>query len=482
VHVNASDLSYEIYDPKGGEIHCIVQDKLGNIWLGCTMGLLLLNDKKTFDAYTMSNGLPNDNISCMCNGNKDNFWICTAEGISNFNIAAKTFTNYFSDDGLAANSDYNCITANSKGEIIIGGNNFITVFDPAVLTTNKIPPPVYVTSIRILNRDGTDTVLNYPHDTLQLSYNQNYFNVSFTALNLINAGANRYAYRLEGLDKNWIYTKVRSAANYSNLSPGAYTFKIKASNNNGVWNNKGASLTVIIAPPFWDTWWFIAVCAILVFAAIYAIYRYRLNQALQLERLRSRISTDLHDDIGSTLSSISILSDMAIHAGGAGHSNEMLHEIKENSVGLMEKMDDIVWSINPKNDSLENLLLRIKRFAAQLFEAKNIEYEINISEDLQSFKIPMEIRQHLYLMIKEAINNIIKHSQCTSALINIEQLNDHLIIIITDDGKGFNMQGTAYGNGIINLKERAKIIHAALSITSGLPVKGTQIKIELKIK
>jgi signal transduction histidine kinase len=160
----------------------------------------------------------------------------------------------------------------------------------------------------------------------------------------------------------------------------------------------------------------------------------------------------------------------------------MLHEIKENSVGLMEKMDDIVWSINPKNDSLENLLLRIKRFAAQLFEAKNIEYEINISEDLQSFKIPMEIRQHLYLMIKEAINNIIKHSQCTSALINIEQLNDHLIIIITDDGKGFNMQGTAYGNGIINLKERAKIIHAALSITSGLPVKGTQIKIELKIK
>ncbi len=482
VFINSADLSFKIYNTNGGEIHCITQDKSGNIWVGCSLGLRMLNDKKTFDVYTMSDGLPNDNISCLCNGYHNNLWICTEDGISNFNIAAKTFTNYFTDDGLAENSEYNCITTNSKGEIIIGGNNFITVFNPALLTINTTPPPVYITSIRLLNRDGSDTVLNYPTDTLKLSYNQNYFNVSFTALNLINAGANRYAYILEGLDNNWINTYTRNAANYSNLSPGTYTFRIKAANNNGVWNIKGASLTIIISPPYWRTWWFITLCAILLCATVFFIYQYRLNQALKLERLRTRISTDLHDDIGSTLSSISILSDMVIHGGEENNSNEMLHEIKENSVSLMEKMDDIVWSINPRNDSLENLLLRIKRFAAQLFEAKNIDYEINISEDLHSFKIPMEIRQHLYLMIKEAINNIIKHSQCNHAVIKIEQFNEFLKINITDNGKGFNTQEASHGNGIINLNERAKLINASLAITSNQPLKGTQIKIELKIK
>ena len=159
----------------------------------------------------------------------------------------------------------------------------------------------------------------------------------------------------------------------------------------------------------------------------------------------------------------------------------MLHEIKENSVNLMEKMDDIVWSINPRNDSLEKLLLRIKRFAAQLFEAKNIEYEIDISENIHSFKLPMEIRQHLYLMIKEAINNIIKHSQCTQAKICIKHLHDNLLIKIYDNGKGFNTSEISFGNGLINLKERASAIHANLAVQSQ-EITGTEIKIELKIK
>ncbi|HEY2726233.1 MAG TPA: triple tyrosine motif-containing protein, partial [Parafilimonas sp.] len=293
---------------------------------------------------------------------------------------------------------------------------------------------------------------------------------------------NKYAYKLEGLDKDWINTSNRTVANYSNLSPGTYTFKVKAANNNGSWNNTGASLTIIISPPFWQTWWFILLCAFSISAIIYALYRYRLNEALRVERLRSRISTDLHDDIGSTLSSISILSDMVMHDAANSNSKEMLHEIKENSVNLMEKMDDIVWSINPRNDSLEKLLLRIQRFAAQLFEAKNIEYDIDINEDIQSFKLPMEMRQHLYLMIKEAINNIIKHSQCTQANISIQYANDHLLVKISDNGKGFNAAEKTYGNGLINLQERARNINANFDVQSMQQSNGTVITIELKIK
>jgi ligand-binding sensor domain-containing protein/two-component sensor histidine kinase len=480
--INPADLSFKMYNTNAGEISCIVQDKQNNIWVGCMQGLCMLNKQKNnFDLYTIKDGLPNDEIVCMNCDVYGNLWICTHEGISNMNLHTKTFTNYFTDEGLSSNSNYNCIINNSKGEVMIGGNNFITVFNPSALVINKTPPPVYITSLHILNRNGKDTLLYYPAGTLHLSYNQNYFNVNFIALNLINAGANKYAYKLEGLDKDWDYTNLRTAANYSNLSPGTYTFKVIAANNNGVWNNNGASLTIIVSPPFWQTWWFILLCATAVGAIIYLFYRYRLNAALRVERLRTRISTDLHDDIGSTLSSISILSDMVMHDAANGNSKEMLYEIKENSVNLMEKMDDIVWSINPRNDSLEKLLLRIKRFAAQLFEAKSIEYEINISENIHSFKLPMEIRQHLYLMIKEAINNIIKHSGCTQANICIKNLHDNLLIKIHDNGKGFNASEISYGNGLINLKERALAIHANLAVQSQ-EITGTEIRIELKIK
>lgn len=481
IYVNAPDISFKKYNTHSGDITYITQDKNDNIWVGCQQGLCMLNKKNDFDVYTIEDGLPNDEISCIGCDVLGNLWIGTAEGISNMNIKTKTFTNYFTDDGLVSNSEYNFITNNSKGEVLIGGNDFIMRFNPAELVTNKTPPPVYITSLHILKRNGRDTLLYYPSGTLHLSYNQNYFNVNFAALNLINAHANKYAYKLEGLDNDWTFTNLRTAANYSNLSPGTYTFKVIAANNNGVWNNNGALLIIIVSPPFWQTWWFILLCAVAVCAVIYLFYRYRLNAALRVERLRTRISTDLHDDIGSTLSSISILSDMVMHDAANGNSKEMLHEIKENSVNLMEKMDDIVWSINPCNDSLEKLLLRIKRFAAQLFEAKNIEYEIDISENIHSFKLPMEIRQHLYLMIKEAINNIIKHSGCTQANICIKYVHDNLLIKIHDNGKGFNTSEISYGNGLINLKERAAIIHANLAVQSK-EITGTEIRIELKIK
>jgi ligand-binding sensor domain-containing protein/two-component sensor histidine kinase len=480
--INPSDFSFNIYNIVG-QVNCIMQENQNRIWVGCAQGLCMFNDKKkNFDLFTMQDGLPNDEIDCIDCDVAGNLWIGTAEGISNMNIKTKTFTNYFTDDGLISNSEYNCIINNSKGEVMIGGNNFITVFNPTSLSVNNQPPPVYITSLRLLKQNGADTLMYYPSGKLHLTYNQNYFNVYFTALNLINASANKYAYKLEGLDKDWIYTSNRTVANYSNLSPGTYTFKIKAANNNGVWNNTGASLTIIISPPFWQAWWFILLCAMAAIVMIYSLYRYRLNEVLRVERLRSRISTDLHDDIGSTLSSISILSDMAMHDAANGNSKNMLYEIKENSVNLMEKMDDIVWSINPRNDSLEKLLLRIQRFAAQLFEAKNIEYDIDISDNIQSYKLSMEIRQHLYLMIKEAINNIIKHSNCTQANISIKYTHDHLLVKIYDNGKGFNTSETTYGNGLINLKERAQHINAYLEIQSQKETSGTEIKIELKIK
>ena len=206
-----------------------------------------------------------------------------------------------------------------------------------------------------------------------------------------------------------------------------------------------------------------------------------MQQALKVERLRHRISTDLHDDIGSTLSSISILSEIASKEKDHLQSGNMMQEIKQNSVTLMEKMDDIVWSINPDNDSIENLMLRIKRFASRLFEAKEIDYSIDIDNSIHNAKLNMETRQHIYLIMKEAINNLVKYSNCTKAAIRVKYDLGHLLIEIVDNGKGFNEQNIQLGNGIISMKKRAEAIQAQIKIITKQN-NGTTISLETKIK
>jgi signal transduction histidine kinase len=237
----------------------------------------------------------------------------------------------------------------------------------------------------------------------------------------------------------------------------------------------------VVHAPFWKTGWFVSCCILLGMLLVYAWYRYRLRQALQLERLRTRISTDLHDDIGSTLSSISILSDIAVRESTHLPSKEMLQEIKSNSVSLMEKMDDIVWSINPKNDHLNNLLLRIKRFAAALFEAKNIDYSIEIQDDVKDILLPMEYRQHIYLIMKEAINNVVKYARAGFVSIRVGRDHSCLAVTIEDNGIGFSPSGPPTGNGILSMRHRAALMKAELKIDSA-PGKGTLVSLRVKIK
>jgi signal transduction histidine kinase len=159
----------------------------------------------------------------------------------------------------------------------------------------------------------------------------------------------------------------------------------------------------------------------------------------------------------------------------------MVKEIKESSVLLMEKMDDIIWSVNPKNDSLENLMIRIKRFASNLFEAKDIDYSIDIDDSIRDISLSMDYRQHIYLILKEAINNLVKYSECTNASIQIKKEQGILKISIADNGKGFIYKKINTGNGLLNMKERAQLINAELKIESA-PGEGTKILIYSKIK
>lgn len=213
------------------------------------------------------------------------------------------------------------------------------------------------------------------------------------------------------------------------------------------------------------------------------IEQLKANELLQskMQNIRNKIAQDLHDDIGSTLSSISILSNLAIKERNRIQTISSMQEIKNSSITLMEKMDDIVWSINPRNDSLENLLLRIKSFATRLFEAKNIDYIISIQENIQEVKLPMDWRQHIYMILKEGINNLVKYSEATQASIGVNSRDNILEIYLRDNGRGFESTGVYTGNGLLSMKNRADMMQAELAIKSSVG-QGTLVFLQLKIK
>lgn len=485
---NESDFSYKVYKHKaenlrskaGGNITSITEDAQQRVWIASQQGLNLYdNAKDDFWLFTTSDGLSNNNINSITADRNGNLWLATAKGLDRMNLNDFRVKSYYNENGLSDDANLNCLLTSKTGTIIIGGNDMLNVFRPGRLIKNNWPPKVYINTLK-LNNTQQLFIINSNKEKISLKYNQNYFTIDFVALNFMNAADNRYAYQLQGVDKDFIQVGNARSATYANIEPGSYVFTVKAANNDGLWSNYGVSIILVIAPPFWKTWWFMALCIFVVLLTAYALYNYRVAQLLKLERLRTKISTDLHDEIGSTLSAISILSSMAVRRKDKPYTEKMLEEIKESAADLMQKMDDIVWSINPKNDSLESFLWRTKDFAIRLFDARHIGYEIDIPEDISAVRLPMEKRQNLYLIIKESINNIVKHADCTFVRFSIRDSNHHLCLLIEDNGKGFDTEQLSYGNGLLSLQNRAKFIHAELSVRSA-PGKGTTVALKLKI-
>jgi signal transduction histidine kinase len=212
------------------------------------------------------------------------------------------------------------------------------------------------------------------------------------------------------------------------------------------------------------------------------IEQLKANELLQnrMQHIRNKIAQDLHDDIGSTLSSISILSDLAIRENSSEQTMETMNEIKDSSMLLMERMDDIVWSINPRNDSLEHLLMRVRHFATTLFEARGIDYIIDIQKNINEVRLPMDYRQHIYLILKEAINNLVKYARATQAFLEVRFDSRHLTLCVRDNGCGFDPGVPAAGNGITGMRRRAELMRARVDILSA-PAEGASIRLVVDI-
>ncbi len=466
------------YPPSIRSFH---EDGKGTLWVGTATGLNKLDRSTgTFVPCTDQNGFESDHIGAILHDDNGCLWMSTSRGISKFDPRTAVFRNYNEDDGVSIHpwlTQSGCRTRN--GEMYFGGINGFVRFHPDSIADNPYVPPIVITRFLISDTLATlDTVITEKKG-IALSYDEDSFAFEFASLNYTNPAKNQYAYKLDGYDKDWVKCGTRRYASYTHLDPGAYVFTVKGSNNDGKWNEAGTSISIIIRPPYWQTLWFRFLVAIVVIALVALAYNYRVARLLEIERLRVRISTDLHDEIGSNLSAIALQSDLVRSGVGTGDKgNDRLVEISRSARQMANDLRDIVWTVSPGLDRLNDMVDRLRTIASTMLGG--MSHTFQSQNGTSTDRLEMEFRRNVLLMYKEVLHNILKHARATQVRILI---NDHLgcfTITIEDNGVGFDTGIPSSGYGLGNLKSRASSIGATLEIVSA-PERGTRVKIAVKI-
>jgi ligand-binding sensor domain-containing protein len=465
---------------QSGMMTSLWEDSLGRVWVGTYgHGLKVYNPSTgSWRSYTKREGLPNDQIYGILSDGRGGLWLPTNNGLCRFSIHDEQIRWFTEDDGIAGN-EFNggawCRRRN--GSIVLGGPRGLTLFHPERIKTNPYVPGIQIEGIEI-----NGAFVRTDPEECKLSSSENSFEIMYTALSFLVSSKNRFQYRLQGYDAGWVDAKHRRSAPYSNVPPGQYTFQVRGSNNDGVWNMAGAGLRITVLPEVWQTWWFVALVCVVVGASVYGLVAFRVRQLLAVERLRATIAADLHDSVGSGLTDISILTQLVVqHLDQRTRVQVERHLVKihETTDGIIKSFGDIIWIVNPKRDSLSDLIVRTKDFYQDVFAQLGVQFTTSNLNDLHNLKLKLEKKQQLYLLIKEAIHNSLKHSQCHRIHLDVAVDRIDFKISITDDGQGFRLNGET-GNGLKNMRMRASHLGGSLLIQSS-PGAGTRVEIQGKV-
>ncbi len=460
------------------------------LWIGTNGGGLNRMDMHTGASISFStkDGLPNDVIYGTLHDDAGNLWMSTNKGLSCFNIKKQTFRNFDHKDGLQSNEFNRGAYCRARdGYLYFGGVNGFNYFYPREILNNTTRPQVVITGLKIRNQpvpiqtEGSPlSKAIYLTEKLTVPYKDNFISFEFASMDFTYSEKNLYRYKLEGFDKEWINSGNTYSANYTNLDPGTYTFRVAGSNNDGIWNEQGTFVKVVILPPWYLTWWFRTLMALAIVLAAYGFYKYRLRQALKLQSIRDRIASDLHDEVGSNLSNIYIFSNVAQQKATANDETApLLQKISDYTQQSMEAMNDIVWMINTRNDRFENIIVRMRTLAAELMETSACALQMNFDESLNDVKLNMEERKNFYLIYKEAINNIAKYAGCKNVWVDMTLSQYTVTLIIRDNGTGFDVTNTK-GNGLFNMRKRAEFLNGTFKVSSTMG-EGTTLHLSFKV-
>jgi len=502
------------------------EDRAGNLWIGFHTGQLGRYRHGEFRVFTKADGLPFGAVNCLHLDMKGRLWVGGDRGVVRIDspdAAVPGFVRYGTAEGLATNI-IRSIADDAWGRIYIGTDRGVDCFSTRTALhvrhygpieglsrgigvsfrdrhgaiwfacgsglsrieprpDNPTPAPsVLISALKIRGENRNVSALGETNiNDLQLAPDQNQLLVEFVGLSFAPGEKLRYQYRLEGADQSWSPATDQRSVNYASLSPGSYQFQVRAVSTDGLLSDRPASIAFVIETHIWQRLWFRMLLLTLVASLLYAFYRYRLGRLLEMERLRTRIATDLHDDVGSTLSQIAILSEVATRRIEMDDRTRGLPDIAHLSRELIDSMSDIVWAINPEEDRLDDLAHRMRRFANDLLAASGVYLQFRVADGGRETEVGADMRRQIFLIFKEGLNNAVRHSGCTGVQIDISLTDGVFCLVLRDNGRGFEWGCVTKGHGLSSMGQRAAQLGGSLDVDSR-PNHGTTIALQVPLK
>ncbi|HEY8460316.1 MAG TPA: ATP-binding protein, partial [Blastocatellia bacterium] len=489
----------------------LYEDRDGSLWIGSYDGGLTRFKDGRFTRYTTKEGLFNDGVFQILEDSRGNLWMSCNRGIYR---VSKHELNEFADgrrssitsiaygrsDGML-NPECNggrwpAGVRTRDGKLWFPTQDGVAVIDPEAIPSNAQPPPVVIESFLLDRTPVAPLEFDRP---IRIAPEWENFEIEYTALSFVNSERIRFRYKLEGLDQDWTEAGTRRAAYYSYVPPGQYIFRVTAANSDGVWNTEGQSLRVIVLPPFYLTWWFVALAAtgavgLLGFAWRYRVAQYKRAQATQRafsrqliesqEIERKRIAAELHDSLGQRLVVIKNLALMILNSPGKNvEARGQVEEISSEASHALGEVREISHNLRPYQLDRIGLTKAIEAIVRAARSASEIVFTAEI-DDIDGV-FPKDLEINFYRVVQEAVNNILKHSQATEAGVTIRSESDGLRLTIRDNGKGFTpgaakTDSPGGGFGLIGVAERAQLLGGKIMIHSA-PGQGTVISVKIAL-
>lgn len=509
--VTGAEVTDETEHVQGGasSIRCLYCTSDGALWIGYAGFGLGRFKGGNYSRLTTKQGLHDDFISQIVADKMDRLWLAGNGGI--FQVPVKDLSDvaegrtnrvrsvlYGRTEGLPSlQASYDAVPGAARshdGRVWIAMRTGLAVVHTENIHDNPELPPVLIESVTV---DG-DSMAVYDSQSamrdpdvrnladlrrqeldLQLGAHYRKLDINFTALSFTAPENVSFRYRLEGFEDTWNEGGTQRSATYDHLNPGKYRFHVIACNNSGVWNDKGATLAFTVAPFFWQRLWFQSTMLGLFTLSVIAVVRYvsfrrlrrhvrELEQQTMLHKERARIAKDIHDDLGANLTQITLLSELAHQDMGAPEkARAQVEKISATARQVMKSLDEIVWAVNPRNDTLPHLVDYLGQFTLDFLRAPGIRCRLDLPEHPPGLNVPADIRHNVFLAVKEALNNIVKHSGAKEVRLGVDVSNGKLHIVVTDDGHGFERPPQdAWADGLRNMRQRMGEIGGDCAIES----------------
>ncbi len=468
----------------GDGITCLLPTPEGGLWVGTSRSGMAYLYKDRWTVFGAARGLVSNEIGYIQRDADDNLWIGSPAGLMRIEsrvldsetlegggqLAGRVFNRA---DGLPTR-DYTIgpgLDLNHPGQMLwfptikgLAGAN------PQQLKPNALPPPVTIVAVTIEGEEQGKTGPRTPlPDEIVVPPRREQIEIRYTSLNLAAPERATFRYRLHGHETRWTEAGNSRVVRYSRLPPGSYQFEVTAENEDGVENPAPATLSIIVLPPFWRTWWFLGLTSLSLMAAVTGGVHFVSTQRLQaqlarmrqqeaLERERARIARDLHDQLGANLTQVSLLGELAesdkeFPEEVESHARQISQTARETTRAL----DEIVWTVNPSNDTLEGLTTYLCKYAQEYFSVAGLRYRQEVPDTLPETSIPPELRHNIFLAAKEAITNVVKHARASEARLRLIVKEDAWMLEIEDNGRGpagMDRPEARSRNGLRNMRRR----------------------------